>query len=396
MKRQVQIRDNHLSSKLRMINKIFTFGRLILMMILGLFFKPTLQAQVVNSGVADTISGNKLGNVSIGAYMDLYYGFDFNKPKDGNIPYFVSMNRHNEANINLAMLDVRFKSERLRARMAPGFGTYMQANYATESSGLRYLIEANAGIRLFKSKDIWLDFGILGSPFTNESCVSRDHLMYTRSFAPEYVPYYLSGLKLSIPINIQWNLYVYLLNGWQQITDQNTGKSFSAQIEFRPDDKNLLNWDIYIGDERSTSNPDYRMRYFTDLYWIYNPDGKFSLTSCAYMGLQEKQALTKNIMILWWQANICGRYKLGRKTSVSGRLEYFNDANAVQISSINAAVSGFSTFGGGLCLNYSLFENALIRFEGRQLYVPDKVYKSFDDKPSSTSTWFTGNLTIWF
>jgi hypothetical protein len=132
------------------------------------------------------------------------------------------------------------------------------------------------------------------------------------------------------------------------------------------------------------------------LYWIYNPDGKFSLTSCAYLGIQKKESLTENNMLLWWQANICGRYKLGRKTSVSGRLEYFNDANAVQISSINAAVSGFSTFGGGLCLNYSLFENALIRFEGRQLYAPDKVYKSSDDKPSSTSTWFTGNLTIWF
>jgi len=366
------------------------------MMIMGLFFKTVLQAQVVNSGVADTISGNKLGNVSIGAYMDLYYGFDFNKPKDGNIPYFVSMNRHNEANVNLAMLDVRFKSERLRARMAPGFGTYMQANYTAESSGLRYLIEANAGVKLFKTKEIWLDFGILGSPFTNESCVSRDHLMYTRSLAPEYVPYYLSGLKLSLPIDKKWNLYVYLLNGWQQIADQNQGKSLGVQIEFRPDNKNLLNWDVYIGYERSASNPDYRVRYFTDLYWIYNPDGKFSLTSCAYLGIQKKESLTENDMLLWWQVNICSRYKLGRKTSVSGRLEYFNDANAVQVTSINAAVSGLSAFGGGICLNYNLFENALVRFEGRHFYAPEKAYKSSEGKPSSIPTWLTGNLTVWF
>jgi hypothetical protein len=367
-----------------------------LVLVFFFFASILVNAQVVNTGTTDTLSGSKLGNISIGGYIDAFYAYNFNQPEDGNIPYFVSMSRHNEANINLAFLDLRYSNERLRARIAPGFGSYMNANYAAEPGALKFLVEANAGVKLSKKKDIWLDFGIFGSPYTNESCVSRDHLMYTRSLAPEYVPYYLAGAKLSIPLNEKWNLYVYLLNGWQQIQDQNKGKSLGTQLEYRPNEKNLINWDIYIGDERSAAAPDNRMRYFTDIYWIHNPSGKFSLTSCAYIGLQDKNNLSFSESPIWWQANIIGRYKFTKNISVSGRVEYFNDTDAVQIVNINNPSLGFRTLGSGLCFNLNLFNNAMFRLEGRQLYSLDEAFKNKDGNQSSWSNWLVGNLTIWF
>ncbi len=354
------------------------------------------KTQVVNSGITDTLSGNKLGNISIGGYIDAYYGYNFNEPDDGNVPYFVSMHRHNEANINLAFIDLRYTHERLRARLAPGFGSYINANYAAEPGALKYLVEANAGIKLFKKKEIWFDFGIFGSPYTNESCVSRDHLMYTRSLAPEYVPYYLAGAKISMPLHKKWNLYVYLLNGWQQIQDQNKGKSLGTQVEFRPNDKNLINWDIYIGDERSTVAPENRMRYFTDIYWIHNPDGKFSMTACAYIGAQQRLIFGNRSSHFWGQANIIGRYSFTKKISLSGRLEYFHDEDAVQIANINNPLAGFKTMSGGLCLNVKLFNNAMFRVEGRQFYSLNDAFKNPDGSSTNLSTWAIGNLTIWF
>jgi hypothetical protein len=369
---------------------------LILSCFLSIHTGTYLHAQVVNSGISDTISGSKLGSVSIGGYIDTYFSYHFNQPEDGEVPYFVSMNRHNEVSINLAMLDFRYNSERIRARFAPGFGSYMNANYAAETGGMKYLVEANAGVRIFKNKDIWIDFGILGSPYTNESCISRDHFMYTRSLAPEYVPYYLSGAKVSVPVHNKWNLYFYILNGWQQIADQNKAKSLGMQVEFRPNSTNLINWDFYAGNERSDDFPENRMRFFTDMYWIYNPEGRFSLTSCAYVGVQYREAPQHNHQALWWQFNLIGRYRVAKNTSLAVRFEHFNDSHAAQIRNIVSASSGFKATGGGLCLNRNLFENALFRLEGRYLYSMKEAFQSAEGTPRRSSVSLTGNLTVWF
>ncbi|MDL5044680.1 outer membrane beta-barrel protein [Oscillatoria amoena NRMC-F 0135] len=191
-------------------------------------------AQVTNTGVMDTTDVQKEGKVTVGGYVDAYYGFDFNEPKSGDRSYFVSMARHNEFTINLAYADIKYSSQNIRARFVPGFGTYINANYAAEPGVLKNIVEGYTGIRLSQKREVWLDAGVFGSPYTNESAISKDHLMYTRSFAPEYVPYYLSGLKLSYTLNSKVNLYLYLLNGWQQIQDLNSDKSIGTQVEYRP------------------------------------------------------------------------------------------------------------------------------------------------------------------
>ena len=182
-------------------------------------------SQVVNTAAMDTTDFRYQGKVTVEGYIDTYYAYDFNKPASGNRPYSVSMARHNEFTINLAYVSVKYSSSRLRGKFVPGFGTYMNANYTNESSSLRNIVEASAGVKLWKNKNVWLDVGVFGSPYTNESAISKDHLAYTRSFAPEYVPYYLSGVKLSVPLSAKLNAYFYLLNGWQQIQDVNNNKS---------------------------------------------------------------------------------------------------------------------------------------------------------------------------
>jgi hypothetical protein len=272
----------------------------------------------------------------------------------------------------------------------------MQANYRNEAGLMRNFVEASIGFKLFSKKEVWIDYGILGSPYTNESAISRDHMMYTRSFAPEYVPYYLSGAKLSFSISKKINAYVYLVNGWQQIQDQNRGKSLGTQIEYRPNGRNLFNWNTYVGDERSELTPNNRTRYFTDVFWIYNPDGIFSITSCAYVGLQEAiESGNQKAAKYWWQFNLIGRVRVNRTTSLSGRIEYFSDPDGVHITPITP-VNGFSSYGSGLCLNVKLSENLLFRFEGRHLFADKNLYLDKDDNPANQSTWVISNLTIWF
>ncbi len=355
----------------------------------------TLQAQVTNTATLDTTGGQQIGNTSIGGYLDLYYGYNLNQPSGNAIPYYVSSNRHNELNVNLAFVDLRYQSESIRARIVPGFGTYMNENYAAEPGSLRNLLEASAGFKISKKKNIWLDAGILGSPYTNESAISKDHLMYTRSLAPEYVPYYLSGLKLSVPLSEKVNFYLYVLNGWQQIKDQNNGKSIGTQFEWRPNANNLINWNTYTGDERSLSASTYRMRYFTDIYWLYNAGKNWSFTSCLYAGRQD-QKTNQNVRSshYWWQANFIASRMITQKLSLAGRVEYFSDTDKIMLNSLNTI--GFSGASGGLCLNYKFTEKSLFRLEGRHFFTTENQFQKNAATVSNQMTWLIGNITIWF
>jgi hypothetical protein len=368
-------------------------------LIIGLMLAAsfTAFAQVTNTAILDTTDLAIKGKVTISGYIDTYYGYDFSNPANSERPYSVSMNRHNEFTVNLAFADIKYSANNFRARFVPAFGTYMNANYASEPGTLKNILEAYIGVKLFKNKEIWLDAGVLGSPYTNESAISKDHLVYTRSFAPEYVPYYLSGLKLTLPLSPKVSGYLYFVNGWQVIQDNNHGKSLGTQIEWRPTDKLLINWNTYLGDERSAQNPNYRTRLFTDIYAIYNHKGKFSGTACFYIGSQERVLPNTESRVShnWWTANIIGRYRFTPKVSLSGRFEYFNDPNQVLITPITQERS-FSTYSASLGLNIDLLENIMLRFESRSFFARQRVYLDNLGRNSDQSQMLIANLTAFF
>jgi hypothetical protein len=347
---------------------------------------PRVWSQVT---VVDSLSSGS-GKITLEGYLDSYFIYDFNKPPSGDRPYFVSSARHNEVNINLAYLALSYSSTRVRARIAPGFGTYMNANYAQEPGTLSNLLEANAGVKLWSNKNIWIDAGVLSSPYSSEGPISKDQLTYTRSFAPEYVPYYLSGIKLTVPLTKKWNAYFYFLNGWQQIQDQNKGKSLGTQLEYRPSENWVLNWNTYIGSEESPNRPEFRTRYFSDLYFIYKK-GNWSATGCFYIGLQQRDGLTSAV---WWQANVIGQYSLSKILSIAGRIEYFNDPDQVQIAPITN-VAGFTSLSSSVGLTLKVTENALLRVEGRTFLSDKNVYER-NNEPVKNSNLLAANLTVWF
>ncbi len=327
--------------------------------------------------------------VTLEGYLDAYYAYDFNKPKNGDRPYFVSSARHNELTVNLAYIALNYTSTRLRGRIAPGVGTYMNANYASEPGTLKNILEASAGVKPFSKKNIWIDAGVFGSPYTNESAISRDHVSYTRSFAPEYVPYYLAGVKVAVPLGAKWTATIYLVNGWQQIADVNSGKSLGTHVEFKPKKGWSLNWTTYIGDESSSALPGNGTRYFSDFYFVYTAD-RWLATGCAYVGLQDRSSGKAT----WWQANVQGKYSITSKVSMSGRVEYFDDPKSVQIVPITG-VTGFNAASASLGMNVKVIDKALIRIEGRTFHSAKNVYMK-EGAPSKTSNLVTTNITFWF
>lgn len=369
----------------------------ILIFTVFLFFLHSIQGQE-KSVVKDSLPVLKDSLVSapkliVGAYLDVYYGYVSLPNKVNEVPYFVSMHRHNEFAVNLAFADVKYNSEHVRARFAPAIGSYMTANYAAENPGFRNVLEADIGLLIWPKRKLWLDVGVLPSPYTNETAISKDHLMYSRSLAPEYVPYYLCGAKLTVPITPKLNAYFYLLNGWQQIMDQNQSKSVGTQLEYKPDAKNLINWNTYYGNERSASQLSFRYRYFSDIYWTYNFSGKWSFSSCLYAGLQEIDG-TKTLDNYWVQANFLARWRFTPRSSLALRLEYFKDNKGVMMQSLNPEWQGFQSLGYGLCYTLICSDEVQFRLEARVLQ-SDRTYFSSEKYVSNGLFWGLSSLVFY-
>lgn len=120
--------------------------------------------------------------VSVAGLVDTYYAYDFSRPLNLDRVFTTQPARHNEFNVNLAFIEAKVSSQRIRGRVALQAGTSVQSNYAGEPttgsvsgpSLARFIQEAVAGVRLGEST--WIEGGIFLSHIGMESFISRDNL----------------------------------------------------------------------------------------------------------------------------------------------------------------------------------------------------------------------------
>jgi len=343
----------------------------------------------LSSGQIADDDSTSIRKLKIGGYIDSYFGSSLYSAKKIDRPYFVSSSGNNEANINLAFLETRWRGDRFRFNVVPAMGSYMRRNYAAEKEIHKYIFEANAGLKLSDKLNIWLDGGIFDSPYSSEGAVSRDQLLYSRSFAPEHVPYYLTGLRLTIKPNDKWSLMIMRLNGWQQITDLNFKKSIGTSLTVKTGEFSNIIWNTYLGDERSESNPDFRMRIFNDLYIKISDQKLWDAAIGGYIGTQQRE--NKNASP-WWQFNVMGKRQINNFISLSGRVEYFSDPRQVMIHIPDTEFKVFST---GTCLNLNVGKTTLLRIDSRFFSATEKIYSQRNGK-SDKELVLTASLTSWF
>ena len=367
----------------------------------------SVSAQVVNTGFVDTAGGEHLGKIVIGAYADVYANFSKTGQK---LPYMVSSSRNNETAVNLAMIDIRYQTDNIRARFVPAFGTYMNDNYANESGTLKNLLEASVGLRVSKKLNLWMDAGILGSPYTNENPVSKDQLMYSRSLSAENSPYYLSGFKLGLPLRKNISFYAYLINGWQRIQDNNQEPAFGTQLEWKPGKNHLINWNTYLGNEESAARPNDMMRYFTDLYWIGRFGKHWDASACVYGGIQQYHLVLPVDSVFgpppharlrlhrWWNANAQLRYNAGEHYAFSGRVEWYNDPGEVFQKALGNQTGSYRTGSYSLCITRKIDKNALFRLEYRRFFSgnDNRSIYPFENQFRDNLDVVTAAVSVWF
>lgn len=303
--------------------------------------------------------------VNFSAFADVYYVFDFGRPKTNYRQKFLyNHNRHNEFNLNLGLVKINIEHMKYRANLALQAGTFVDDNYSKESASLRNISEANIGLSLSEKNRVWLDVGILPSHLGFESAISSNNLTLTRSLSAESSPYYEAGAKLSFKSNEKLEMAALVLNGWQRIqrVPGNSQLSLGTQLKYSPNKKLHFNWSTFIG----TIDPDIsrRMRYFSNLYLKFQRTKNFSLIAGVDFGAQQtfKNSVAYNA---WATPVLIGQIKISSKWKTALRIEYFHDDAGVIIPI--SPGNGVRLFGFSLNCDYSPMPNLVCRFEGRWL-----------------------------
>lgn len=340
----------------------------------------------------DTTSTNPL---TISGYAEVYYQTDNNHSVNNERPFFVySFNRNNEVTLNLGFIKASYNTQQIRANLALAAGTYMNANYASENGVFKNVYEANAGIKISKDANLWLDAGIFSSHIGFESAVGKDCWNLTRSMLSDNSPFYETGVKIGYTSKDEkWYLSALLLNGWQRIqrVNGNTTPAFGTQITFKPSSSITLNSSSFIGNDKPDSTR--QMRYFHNFYGIFQLNSSWASTIGFDIGAEQKVkgSSTSNV---WYSPVFMLKYMAGKKASIAARAEYYSDKNAVMIAT--GTPNGFQTWGFSANFDYAISSNAVWRIEAKNLSSKDQVFYKGNTDMMNQSLSFTTSLAISF
>jgi len=332
--------------------------------------------------------------LTLSGYVETYYSYDVGKPANNTRPGFgVSFNRHNEVSLNLGFVKAAYQTDHVRGNLAFMAGSYANANLAAEPGVLKNIFEANAGFKLLKSKNLWVDAGIFASHIGFESAIGKDCWNLSRSMLADNSPYYESGAKISYTSsNEKWFVSGLILNGWQRIqrVDGNSTPAFGHQLTFKPNSKITLNSSSFVGNDKPDSAR--QMRYFHNLYGIIQLNEKFGITVGFDVGAEQK-AKASSEYNTWYTPVLIARFSPANKINIAARGEYYSDVHGVIITT--GTPNGFQTFGYSMNVDYQIARNIVWRIEARGFSSQDEIF-ILDNKPSKNNYFATTALAIFF
>jgi hypothetical protein len=327
---------------------------------------------------------------SIYGFVDAYYSYDLGQPAAHERPVFIyNHKRTNEFNVNLGLLKLTYASEKVRGNLGLMAGTYPQYNLAAEQNMLKNIYEAKAGFKF--SKKLWLDAGIFPSHIGAETAISRENLNLTRSLGADNTPYYEAGVKLTLEATEKLTVTGLVLNGWQNIRENNNNKAIGTQIQYKLKDKILLNYSNFFGNEKPDSAA--QIRFFHNVYASANLSNKWSLIAGFDLGTEERPN-GESGSNKWWNPTLSLKYQLTDKVGIAVRTEYYHDKNGVIIAT--ETKHGFQTAGYSLNLDYAPAEQVLWRVEGRMFNSKDEIFISKNGRATDKNNAVTSSLSIKF
>jgi hypothetical protein len=286
-------------------------------------------ASTASSG--PTLSG-LLGPTSLSGFVDGYYQQNFQNPTTRTSSLHSFDTFTNQFGLNLIELVVdktpTAENSRTGYHVALGYGQAINAINATDPGGLgfsQYLKEGYFSYLAPVGKGLQVDFGKFVTPAGAEVIETKDNWNYTRGLLFNFaIPFFHYGLRAKYTFNDKYSLTGLVVNGWNNIVDNNTGKTGGLSFGWNPTKKVAVTETYIVGPEGNNNNND--LRQLTDTVVTYSPTAKLSfMTNYDYA---RGDRITPTTRPVFWSA-VAGyaKYAFTSSYAVATRYEHYDDHN---------------------------------------------------------------------
>jgi len=288
---------------------------------------PALAQQSGQTTTTDAKVLDFLRRTEISGFVDVYYGYNFLTPDTRKAgPERTFDVQHNSISLNLAELSLEKKptdDSRGGFRMDFDYGPTQDIVNATEPAGphiFRNIGQAYLSYQAPLGKGLQIDVGKFVTPFGFEVIKTKDNWNYSRSQQFTLaIPFYHTGVRATYTVNNKFTLAGFLVNGWNNVVDNNTGKTVAVQATFKPVAALTIVENYIGGPEQTNDNGDWR--HLSDTVATYTVTPQVSLAGNYDYGQDKESGATVK-----WQG-FAGylRYQPTAWFALSPRAEYYND-----------------------------------------------------------------------
>ncbi len=265
-----------------------------------------------------------VGPINFSGLVDAYYNFNFNHPADRTNQLRNFDIKANQFSLNMAKLTMEHAADPVGFRVDFGFGRAFDVIHSTERdpAAFRYIEQAYLSLKPSNGRGFQVDLGKFVTSAGAEVIETQNNWNYSRSllFALA-IPYYHFGLRTSMPLGKHFSAGVQLVNGWNNVEDNNSGKTLGVTGVFTTT-KATWSHNYYVGVEKNDTNKGLRHVYDTTL--LVTPTVKSSFYINFDYGMDKNPGFGSN---RWVGIAGAARYQLTQRFALSPRLEWFNDAN---------------------------------------------------------------------
>jgi hypothetical protein len=287
-----------------------------------------MAAPVATSNSAPSIS-SLLGPTSLSGFVDMYYSYNANQPASRTSSFRSFDAFSNQFALNLVELTVDKAPEATNSRtgyhLSLGYGQAINAVNGTEPGGLsfaQYLKEAYFSYLAPVGKGLQVDLGKFVTPAGAEVIETKDNWNYSRGLLFSYaIPYYHFGIRAKYAFNDKYSLTGYVVNGWNNLVENNTGKTYGMSLGWNVTKKISVTQNYMAGPEQA-SNSNWRQLWDTVI--TYSPTSRVSLMANSDYGRGDR--LAGVVHPVYW-TGLAGyvKYAFNDKYAVATRYEYYDD-----------------------------------------------------------------------
>ena len=275
-----------------------------------------------------------LGPTSLSGFVDVYYGQNFNNPASQTNGARFFDGGTNQFGLNMIELVADKTPEVTNSRtgyhLALGFGQAMNAVNGSDHGGLgfdQYLKEAYFSYLAPVGKGLQVDVGKFVTPHGAEVIETKDNWNYSRGLLFSYaIPYYHFGMRAKYAFSDKYSLTGLFVNGWNNVVDNNTGKTYGISFGWNPNKKWSIIQNYMVGPEENSLNSN--LRQLSDTVISYSPTSRLSFIVNGDYGKGDRFDTVMNTLshpVFWTGVAGYIKYAFNSSSALSTRYEYYDD-----------------------------------------------------------------------